>query len=370
MTKRENIYNYVRVFACIGIVGLHVTGSTSNVQGNSVYMYAIIENSFRMCLPLFFILSGSLLLNKDYSSLREYYGRRFMSVIIPFWIYSMGYSIFTLPDISIKGSFSGVGILKIIKSIPSAFLATLSSKQYFHLWFMYALIGIYIVIPFIRIMLRNMDESTSKKFIVVILLVTFINTTLKVFKINITINEFIFAGWIKYVILGYFIIQPWFRKYLKYSIGIGTIAYIAAYIIVCFCPQFKGINFYDLGTLELLQVVGLFSLFIFFKDRFKDGLISNIVAHISKYTFSVYLVHGGVMRYAYKIYDYSYDATNGLLTCFINILMGTVIVFVLSFIISVIIDNTIIKMVQFIVKKIYVAVDKLLSRKTLIIPNN
>ena len=74
----RSIFDFLRVISCIGIIGLHVTGDRTEPLG--LFMEAV----FRISLPMFFLLSGVLILtSKKEMKIGAFYLYRFEKIGIP-----------------------------------------------------------------------------------------------------------------------------------------------------------------------------------------------------------------------------------------------------------------------------------------------
>ena len=89
--ERIFYYDFLRAIAIIGIVSCHVA---SNFLVNPAIMntigwnFAVVIDCFRdFSIPIFVMLTGALLLNKDYS-LSNFVKKRFNRVFVPylFWL--------------------------------------------------------------------------------------------------------------------------------------------------------------------------------------------------------------------------------------------------------------------------------------------
>lgn len=345
--KREVIYDYIRVLSCVGIIGIHVSDMSFSSIGAGLYAKAIFQVLFRLALPIFFALSGALLLQKKEESLSIFYYKRIYSVYIPFLVYSLLYYIYLASPLPLREQLSVKYLPTAIMQIPSGIQSILDKPAYFHLWFVYSIMGIYLVTPFIRIMVNNMTEVQSKTLMMVILFVTLTQSTFQVLNVNIRIDEFIFFSWIKYYILGYFLTQVWMRKNLKKLVMVGIIGFFVAIIVSCWFSDSRENYFYDLGFLSCIETTGVFSLFILIKKYMKLSKVNSVVAYLSKYTFSIYLIHGYLLKFL-NIYTPFCKTDVVVYQQIFNTIASILTVFISSFMVSFIIDNTIVKLVQFI----------------------
>ena len=90
---------YLRLIASIAVVAIHVISRASYVLGNninsnlSVFSTAISMDAFlRFCVPIFFMISGSLILRKDDLDIKKFLISRFKRIVIPVIIWGYAYS--------------------------------------------------------------------------------------------------------------------------------------------------------------------------------------------------------------------------------------------------------------------------------------
>ncbi len=141
----------VRVTAMFLVVTIHVSGQLTNVWGqipDDQWMIANMYGSIaRISVPLFFMVSGYLLLPRS-ESLGSFYTKRMPKVVIPFVAWSVIYLSWMC------GSQPGTCTPDSLRPY------LLLQRSYFHLWFLYSLISIYFIFPVLRLMIR---PETDKK---------------------------------------------------------------------------------------------------------------------------------------------------------------------------------------------------------------
>ena len=147
-TQRQETITWVdliRVLAIFLVVVIHVSGQLTNVWGKIPEEQWIIADIYggvaRVSVPLFFMISGYLLLPRA-ESLSVFYAKRMMKILIPFVIWSLIY----------LGWFCGNHPNTCTPNF--AWNLLLTQGAYYHLWFLYSLISIYLVLPILRLMIR------------------------------------------------------------------------------------------------------------------------------------------------------------------------------------------------------------------------
>lgn len=346
LSNRQYIYDYLRVFACLGVIGIHsqnILFSDTSYIGQCVAIF--FELVFRIGLPIFFILSGVLLLNSNKKqSLINFYWNRFVKVIIPFIFYSLFYYCWINRDGHISSILDFSFVKGAITSIPSGILASLAKTQYYHLWFIYSIIGLYLAIPFLKVMLNNMSMKQLYEICIVLFVIRIIVNYLPYFKITITISEWIFSGWVMYLIFGYTLIQPQAKKYYNIIISTGIIAFIVSFVINRWFSQFKSVNVFDLAPLMILQVCAVFILFYKYEKYIcKFMSINKIISYFSTYTFSIYMLHAWVLsKVGVRIFRLTFLSRHLILETFLVIFCT----FIVSFVFAFIFDNIFVKWIQ------------------------
>jgi surface polysaccharide O-acyltransferase-like enzyme len=281
----------IRVLAIYLVVVIHVSGQLTNVWGkipeSQWIMADIIGGLARVGVPLFFMLSGFLLLPRS-ESLRDFYGKRMLRIVIPFVFWSIFY--ISLDCIGKPGLCTRDYLL------PYALL----QRSYFHLWFLYSLIGIYFILPLLRLMVRPGTESKFLWYLIVLWLIFQpIRTLMDQFlHFSLNINAPLATGFLPYFILGYLLGDIALTRgrliVAEAAFVIGSlITILGTYLLTRAAGKFNG-YFYDYVTLgTILGTAGAFLLLravsdvgFMATDRFR-----SLMRWVAGGTFGVYLIH-------------------------------------------------------------------------------
>ena len=202
-----------------------------------------------------------------------------------------------------------------IKSIASSFFNAESSSR--HLWYMYALLGLYLALPFIRRMCSNMTLKEENLFLVLwctlsglqVLYMPLAKTFAKGIEISYPVPIVEAAYYLGYFVCGHIL----YKRYKDYKTTKKTnwyivLSYIVSTLITALVTYFVSIKqnrnydvfFWYRSIFIMISSACVFLFFIVNKDKFKSEKIVNF----SKYTFGIYLIHGiffGLIRdnYAY-----------------------------------------------------------------------
>ena len=286
----------VRVISTIAVIILHVSapilyefGEISEESWNIGNFY---DGIVRFCVPVFFMLSGALLLSKDYE-LNYFLKKRFWRIIPPLIFWSLIYIFYDNVLVGEK-SFTLINFIKML--IRNVFYG---SK--FHLWFVYTLLGLYLFIPILRKWIKNSNNNEILYFLI-IWFVTIIYSLpyLKIYLPNIPLTNF--SGYIGYLVLGYYLSNLTIRKkYLPIIfiiIGIVITVYGTHYLTHK-NNEFSGYFYGYLTPNVLLSSIGVF--LILKNSTIKNKAIKNLILFLSNQSFGIYLVHILVLTLLNKI---------------------------------------------------------------------
>lgn len=183
---------------------------------------SLIDGAFRQSVPLF-VMASSFLLVPLTTDATTFFKRRFSRVFVPFLVWSLLYAVVPV----LTGSMSG-DIWERVTAI--LYTANMDSG---HLWFIYMLIGIYLVMPVISPWINQVSKRGEEVFLAIWFLSTFTGylrplTTYvwgEVFWNNFHALYY-FSGYIGYVVLAHYI-----RKYVDWSLK-KTLAVAVPLILV------------------------------------------------------------------------------------------------------------------------------------------
>lgn len=309
--KRIVSLDYVRVFACFLVMLVHASenfygaeGST-DMAGPQAFLateadrlwVSLYDGFSRMSVPLFMIVSAYLLAPmKETQSSWEFYRKRALRILPPFFIFMILYSVLPLLWGQLTVETATVDLSRIFLNFP-----TLAG----HLWFMYPLFSLYLFIPVISPWLRNASAREERFFIGLFLLSTcmpYLNRWCGELWGQCFWNEYhmlwYFSGYLGYLVLAHYI-----RVHLTWSrskrIGIGLallIAGAAATIWSFYVQAVPGV-LHDTPTVEIgwcfctincvALTAGAFLLFTCIEGESAPKAITDM----SKCSYGMYLMH-------------------------------------------------------------------------------
>ena len=259
MKKRIVYLDYLRFIASLAVIGIHVAGKGTYILGNQISsnvkifsLAAAIDSCLRFAVPIFFMLSGALVFSKAEMNISMFYKQRAKRILIPLVFWGLFYSFTFNRDWS------------IIEHFKQVFLG----NAFYHLWFLYAVIGLYLVAP---VFYQFLKYSSKKDIEIILIICLILNSILPIISAKYwedlggTFSFNYLSGSIFYFILGYYLVNydiKWFNNPL---LAIG--GYLLSSLIISICTvkasitQNMHVTFY-INTLWLLVIIQSTSLFV------------------------------------------------------------------------------------------------------------
>ncbi len=283
----------VRTIAIVLVIMLHAAIepfplTSMNPQVVLQWWTANIYNSLaRPSVPLFVMLSGALLLqpSKADEPLSVYFKKRLRRIGLPvlFW----GAAYFAWDFLVIKVPVSLNFIIQGILTGP-----------YYHFWFVYMLIGLYLIAPILRVIVAHADWKILRLFFLLWFIGTAVVPLLRLTRTyNLDPTVFVLTGWIGYFLLGVYLPKMKIRPAILYAVMILGFVWtmIASYFVTGTIGGTLGLFFYDYLTANvILASVALFMLLLTLPSRYSQnpsGRGGKLLHLISKSTLFTYLFH-------------------------------------------------------------------------------
>lgn len=325
-TGRNKRLSYVRAIACFGIVCLHsflVVGVkfSPELSPNTGYVLRGLTNSFLWCVPVFIMVTGSLLLNRDKEiTIDKVFKKYIKRVVLALLIFTFLYRIFDI----IMGD-EDFSILKIIEGFKTFFIGT----GWVHLWYLYALVGLYLLLPFIKKITDNSNRKEILTFISIGVIFISVLPLSRLWGWNTAFFIHISNMYPFYLLIGYAVGEKMLciRKPLANIAALSMLAgiWIATYLVVV-----KGIQDYEFltGYASILTVVlstCIFNLALSVPE-INGNFLDRALLSVDENSFGVYLAHMIFIRGLYKYIEF-----NPLKYGWAGLILCIIIVFVLSY---------------------------------------
>lgn len=284
MTKQNLNINLLRILACLMVIFMHAPLPSEHTNG--IYL-STLSYFTAPCIGLFFMVSGSLLLPIK-TDTKSFLQKRLGKVIGPtiFW------SLFYIAVNFIKRDCQG-SLMKELISIP------FSAQGNPVLWFMYTLIGLYLLAPIICRWLERASQKEEEFYLSlwgISLCYPILSSWLSINQGNTGILYY-FTGYAGYFILGHYLKKYPERISFKCIIPWMGISILAP--VICKIAHIQ-VNFYEvfwyLSIFVVIQCIFWFQTISKMKFHFNEWL-ERISTKIANLSFGIYLIHIFIMRY-------------------------------------------------------------------------
>lgn len=289
--KNRIIYlDFLRVFAIIGVITIHVTATPwyNEPVGNFHWIMLNIYNTAAGgAVPLFLMISGAVWFSKE-KNIGVYiiWNKYIFRIVTAFLFWSFVYAFFHVvlfPDVA---DVFSVG----------HFVATWLRGRY-HLWFCYTIVGIYMLYPILYQAIR--EEFMLKYFLFLLFLFLYLVPDIQQWNlfqwtkaITEDINFSFCSKYLFYFLCGYFIHKKNFRwpiSILIYIIGFGMQIYL---VVGSTIMGIRGMMDVSLPFSSICDVGRNISFFLLCKQflNLKCEKAGKIIA-LSDKVFGIYLIH-------------------------------------------------------------------------------
>ena len=341
--NRKLHMDLLRIIAILFVIYTHT-------EENGYYLYAFdcpiylkviyIATSLlvAVAVPIFFMISGALLIDKE-ESLKDLYLKRVLRMVIVLLLFSViqyVYQHFMFGEqLSVK-----VFIQSIIgSSIPPKY------------WFLYAYIAYLCGLPLLRKLAKAMTDKDYKYLFVLFLIVEGVLAAVAFFVGVDEINGFFaipfFNRVIIYPLLGYYLEKKVPQeKYNKKGLGIWILAMIAVLVFMVAMTLVRNLPYeeftiYDKGlftsgfTIVLCAGVYYIIKMLFIKGNAPKAL-SNVLVTLSSTVFGVFLIENIIRDTLMPVYYAIASVIGKYLGCWVYViftfLVGAVIIFIIKLI--------------------------------------
>ena len=284
----------LRWMATFAVVYYHVLNAAKSyvdmTVNNNQLWYDLLAVPLRWHVPTFLMISGALFLNPRksisyYDIFRKYVKRLLLSLIV------FGY-VFCLAELVLKNNFS-------ISIFYTALVNLLCGETWSHMWYLYMMIGIYLVVPICKKFLDNASRDEVYCFIGILVVFTSIFPAIdEIFNIKIGFNIPFKPYYITYFIGGGILMH--FVDIVNIQISkVYTVLIVSLLVIIS--NAIFSLNL-PLSTGSPVLMCITICIFIIAKHyKFKSRLLSKYRG----LSFGVYLTHMIFINALYKVFHVS-----------------------------------------------------------------
>jgi surface polysaccharide O-acyltransferase-like enzyme len=322
----------LRAIATIGVIILHVSAPLIYKFGSvsmSWWWTANIFNSLvRGSVPLFLMVTGALLLPKEYE-LGDFLKKRFVRIVYPFAFWALMHIIMNLA-LRIQS-----GEVHNFKGALANIAVKISGGIAYHYWYVYLIIGIYLFLPIIGKWIRNSTEKEIQYFLLLWIITVLLEQTVFAGFRYFTQITYYFSGSLGFVVLGYYLTKYTFLPAITRNSTWLMVVLILSVVFTAFGTYYlsatSGKSVQTLYSYFTINVI-LATLTIFLLCM---GLTVQIklLSLISKYSYGIYLSHVLVLTFlSFLKIDcmFIHPAVGIILTAMLCISLSGLLVFTVS----------------------------------------
>jgi surface polysaccharide O-acyltransferase-like enzyme len=284
----------MRAAACVGVVVLHVAATVVGDGNHATSAWTIgkaFDAPMRWCVPVFVMVTGSLLLPSDGMSALDFYRKRLPRVLIPVAFWTLAYWVLQI-------IFAPDNI-----AFPGAFWGLLDGSAYYHLWYLYMLVGLLLWVPVLRAFGEKEGRGALFGAAIVFYVFGFIGIVTPLFFDTEGKSTFLSASipFASYLVLGHLMwsrgkaLPAWLAILLFVVSGAVVYALTEALLRYVEVPYDTTYSAFDPAV--LLGAIAVFGGFMGLKGRTSTG----IVAQVARVSLGIYLLHPMLLFAAYRM---------------------------------------------------------------------
>ena len=239
-------------------------------------------------VPVFLMITGALLLRKDKAITWDVCIRKYCKrILLALFIFGVPFSV-----MMISMETKQVSPLMILQAVMNV----IEGKSVGHLWYLYVLIGVYLVLPFLKNATDNMNEKTMRTFLLILFLFNFCIPLIEsVARIEISFMVPFTTFSVFYVVCGHFL-----EEYIEVGRKIATAGFVSMLIFAVMVALLSGSGDYLGYDSPIIGLTGIFA-FLLFKGMDIDDVHRGGVWNVDRLCFGVYLIQPVFIHFTYKL---------------------------------------------------------------------
>lgn len=343
--QRKIYIDFIKIIAIFMVLFNHTNTDgfgLFTVAGQSVLypFYLGIAILIKAAVPLFFLCTGALLLNKE-EPYKVILKKRLLRFLIVLLIGSL-----------INYFYQGFYLKQFDMSISDFIVRIYSGNIVGSYWYLYAFLAYILMLPFIRILARHMRTKDFQYLVLFYLFYRSLDIAEGlIWNGNVTTNEsWIVFGTLNYVfysLMGYYIDQRLRESdFTKKNVCILLVASIISIVIVMLATTYLCYSNGDwalgakhaemfFNTLIFIPAISIFfTARYYFSKHMLCKSVQNIIAQLAGTTFGIYLIEEILRTETYKIYQYLCPYFHSFLSCCIWILTACICGSILTWILK------------------------------------
>lgn len=316
--ERDLSIDIIRIIACFMVVGIHVSMEGWYNISPRTYTWTVLnfyDTLFRPAVPLFFMISGSLMLSKERIDFKRLWLKNILHLAIVYIVWAVFYAIM---NTGIKKTFTDPKII---------FETVFGPNPQYHLWYLRSILNIYAISPLLWILVHGMDKRHFRYFLVIFFVFGLLKSSIYELPflpawLHEQINLFVemdLVGYSGYFILGYFLLSTdWMNRFSQKNL---SIVYVFSVVLAAGLNQWIAAadNWPTqalYGNFSIPVAIEAVCIILLVKSKYAAGQFSikqqKFIQMISESTLFVYLIHPFIIQ-RLQIYFHLYTINYNVL---------------------------------------------------------
>ena len=318
LTKRIEYIDALKFLAIFAVISIHCFTLADEAE---ILHFKIMnfEHLFRFAVPLFLMITGSLLLNKEIE-LKKYLNRRLKRICYPLIFFTIVLLVFT----------------------------TLYEFVFSFYWYAWMIIGVVLAIPIINKFIQHSSDREIEYYLVIFIIFSILTQIFHTLKVYNALDISFFYTPISYLILGYYLFNRGndysFKKTITLCILLFAISTLLKIAIGNYYYTHDFDTYLDLSFFQIIQVS---SVFLFIKTIYSENnilykilnqnTIKKFILSVSRASYGMFFIQHILILYYAKLQFMTLSLTGTQMLLLILILI--ISVFLISWIIIVIMSK-------------------------------
>lgn len=314
--RRLFYLDLLRAIACLSVVMIHVSAEfvTRGTSGPDFWLGNLLDSVSRAGVPLFVMISGALMLDEGYEFTKKKWLGHIGRMAAFYVVWSTIYCIL----------FRVVGLVSRGEKVRMLGVITQIISGHYHLWFVPMIIGLYLMVPLLRLWVKEKNVRAVEYFLMLSAVFAFVvpqgmTLLLHEFKqlspIQTLVDNMYMhypMGYTVFFVLGWYLNREIGRK--KLICGLGIVGFGMTFMgtyAASVLMKMKTYPFYENFTINVLLYSA--AIFVLCREWFEHakkpgGLMEKTVGWVGKYSLGIYAVHVYVISKLLGVFGHMHAA--------------------------------------------------------------
>ncbi|MBQ4514707.1 MAG: acyltransferase family protein [Anaerolineaceae bacterium] len=339
--QRDWSLDFLRILSSLLVIMIHTAMYGWYDTSPRTYTWTVLnfyDTLARPAVPIFFMISGSLLLRKDKIDIKKLWLKNIAHLGVIYFVWVVFYAV------------TNIGVKKALADPRLIWDTVFGPNPQYHLWFLRTLICLYAIAPLLQVLVRSMDGKLFRYFFAIFFVFGLLRKTVLEMPFTpawlhnqiVLFEDMELVEFSAYFMLGYFLSQPdaaqRFPKRTLWVVYVVTLLLAAGLNqLIAVIDNWPTQAFY--GNFSIPVAVEASCLFLLFRKYFSEVFFSprtaQLIVRISKSTLFVYLVHVFVIQ-RLQMYLHFYTTDYNVL---FSVPLMVILVFVLSVLVGIILER-------------------------------